>query len=96
LCKAFHFLHDTCHIIHTDLKPENVLVKHSSTPIPDISKAMKLPVQPPTPPPSTGAVKKAGESTPGAAVGSTQALNIEKVEAQLSQRDMSPTGRRTA
>lgn len=28
LCDALHFMHDTMHLVHTDLKPENVLLVH--------------------------------------------------------------------
>jgi serine/threonine protein kinase len=39
-CQALRFMHDQCHIIHTDLKPENVLLRTPSIDLPPLpSKA---------------------------------------------------------
>jgi serine/threonine protein kinase len=92
LCKAFHFLHEKCQIIHTDLKPENVLITASSSPIPDISHAISIQAQLPVPPPTSNDAGKGGGGENTQEGGNTQALNIDKVEALLAKRDMSPTG----
>ena len=101
MCKAFAFLHDKCKIIHTDLKPENVLVKHSGE-LPDIKQATKMVAAPPEPPSAnrkntgkqTGAKSAKVAGATNVQINQVQALNIEKVQALLEKREMDPAERK--